>query len=133
MFAGEYLSIILGLNLEVCFGVSAYGAHFGSHLAKVQVTAVAALPDAIVVATEHHATLHVLQQLLVARLVITCSHNTEIAAPHRNRCGSLSYIHKLYCIENRNYHIQKTDAGKFLHLFFVVINNYYCTSTFLPL
>ena len=62
-------SIILGLNLEVCFGVSAYGAHFGSHLAKVQVTAVAALPDAIVVAAEHHATLHVLQQLLVARLV----------------------------------------------------------------
>jgi hypothetical protein len=47
------LSIILGLELEVSLGMSTYRAHFGSSLANVQVTTVAALPDAIAVAAKY--------------------------------------------------------------------------------
>ena len=63
------LLIILGLHLEVCAGMSTNGTLLGSGIANVQVTAVAALPDALIVAAEHYTTLNVSKKFLVAILV----------------------------------------------------------------
>ena len=41
--------VVLGLHLEVSLGMIAYGTHLGSLLADDDVTAVAALPDHVVV------------------------------------------------------------------------------------
>ena len=63
------LLIILGLHLEVCAGMSTNGALLGSGIANVQVTAVATLPDALIVAAEHCAILNVSEQFLITFLV----------------------------------------------------------------
>ena len=55
---------LFGLELEVSLRMVAHGAHLGSLLALYDVTAVAALPDALVVAREHHHVLNVLEQTL---------------------------------------------------------------------
>ena len=49
--------------------MSAYGALNGRFLANVQMTAVTALPNALIVAAEHYTTLNVSKKLLVAILV----------------------------------------------------------------
>ena len=46
-----------------------YGAHLGSHLAYMQMTAVAALPYTLLIAAEYHAVLYVLKELLITVLV----------------------------------------------------------------
>ena len=63
-------SIVLGLELEVSLRMVAHGAHLGSLFAHHDVAAVAALPDALVVAREHHFVLDVFEQLAVAFLVM---------------------------------------------------------------
>lgn len=64
------LLIVFCLQLEVRLRVLANRAELRSLLAYNDVTAVAALPDAIAVAREHYAVLNVLQEFAIALLVM---------------------------------------------------------------
>ena len=61
---------VFRLNLEVALRMVAGGTDLGSLLADDDMAAVAALPDHITLAREHHSILDVLQQLAIAFLVM---------------------------------------------------------------
>ena len=63
-------SKVLRLDLEVALRMVAHGTHFRRLLADDDMSAVAALPDDITLAREHHSILDVLQQLAIAFLVM---------------------------------------------------------------
>ena len=67
---GSRALVIFRLNLEVALRMVAGGTDLGSLLADDDMAAVAALPDHITLAREHHSILDVLQQLAIAFLVM---------------------------------------------------------------
>ena len=61
---------VLRLYLEIALRMVTRGTHLGCLLADDDMAAVAALPDHITLAREHHSILDILQQLAIAFLVM---------------------------------------------------------------
>ena len=61
---------ILGFDLEICLRMVANRTHFGSFLANHDMTAVAALPDHLLVAGENESAFDIGQQLSVTLLMM---------------------------------------------------------------
>ena len=78
----KILLIVLSVDLEEALRMVADGAYFRSILADHDVTTVAALPDALIVAREDDTTLDVAHELLVALLVmlLDSTYHTELSS-----------------------------------------------------